>query len=410
MRRLTKGEYEIKILPAIYLSFERHLSLFASVCALAWIVWLVYMVSQFCWIWSLSVDEKSSKLALWTVAFAEFCLTFQDLVLAINHFVGLMALRKRTQRARYHLMGQRAPSVDIFITCCGEATDVVVDTVHAAMAQDYPPDQFRVFVLDDGGSKDLKSIIEDIRSSTNKQDAPTIEYLSRELKPGTRSFFKAGNINFGIRESANRGPSEFTAGLDADMIPDSNWLRRMIPEHILNDSLGITVCPQQTFTDKEMRADMAFRCLASLLPASINVPTFVVCGSIPASERSRRYRLSFWARVLNGHMLMFVAYLLYGSIPLIQLIIGNHHGHIKDRLLLPGPWVKLVGALLKVIVPIWYFVWPPDMPERRVLLEIESDGVRRPKAENKKNDRGEFLWWACVAGIEILTISLTKTH
>ncbi|KAL9071760.1 MAG: hypothetical protein Q9161_004024 [Pseudevernia consocians] len=149
-------------------------------------------------------------------------------------------------RPRYQLTGDSCPTVDVLVTCCGEPVDVIVNTVTAAAAQDYPCTRFRVFLLDDGHDERLRQAIEELNMILHKQKRTRVFYLSRQVAAGARSYFKAGNLQYGINESHRLGSSEYIAGLDADMIPDSTWLRKMVPHLILDHGLAIA-CPPQKY-------------------------------------------------------------------------------------------------------------------------------------------------------------------
>ena len=69
-----------------------------------------------------------------------------------------MALKKRG-RPKLRLTGNDVPTVDVFVTCCGEDDEVVLDTVRGACDQDYPRDRFRVIVLDDAKSATLEASV-----------------------------------------------------------------------------------------------------------------------------------------------------------------------------------------------------------------------------------------------------------
>lgn len=136
------------------------------------------------------------------------------------------------------------PTVDVFITCCGEDDDLVLNTARAACAQGYPPDRFRVIVLDDGQSTWLSRAV----AALHQERYPNLYYRSREKIPGKPHHFKAGNLNYGLEETMKLpGPDEvgeFVAALDADMIPEPDWLRAMMPHMILDDHLALA-CPPQ---------------------------------------------------------------------------------------------------------------------------------------------------------------------
>lgn len=58
--------------------------------------------------------------------------------------------------------------------------------------------------------------------------------------------------------------------------------------------------------------------------------------------------------------------------------------------LYPGlPW----QSYLAFLTPITYTLWPPSMPDRRSLLELdERTGVLRPRAEHKVEHWNRWIW------------------
>ena len=139
------------------------------------------------------------------------------------------------------LHGANVPTVDIFIPCCGEGLDLVLDTVRATCALDYPVDRFRVIVLDDSASEALASVL-----TTEFQTFKNVYYTTRKKFISTHS--KAGNLNWGLSFVASLpgGSSEFVAVLDTDMIPTPNWLRRLMP-HLLQNPNAAMVTPPQNY-------------------------------------------------------------------------------------------------------------------------------------------------------------------
>ncbi len=72
------------------------------------------------------------------------------------------------------------PTVDVFITCYNEPTDIVEPTAKAALAMDYPATKLRVYVLDDGNSPEMRAMterlaIEDLQSPLLQQEADRID-------------------------------------------------------------------------------------------------------------------------------------------------------------------------------------------------------------------------------------------
>ncbi|MDZ8263187.1 glycosyltransferase family 2 protein [Nostoc sp. ChiQUE01b] len=72
------------------------------------------------------------------------------------------------------------PTVDVFVTCYNEPTEIVEETAKAALAMDYPPTKLRVYVLDDGNSADMRAMterlcIEDLLSPQLQLEAERID-------------------------------------------------------------------------------------------------------------------------------------------------------------------------------------------------------------------------------------------
>ncbi|KAI4111643.1 MAG: hypothetical protein LQ339_000514 [Xanthoria mediterranea] len=127
------------------------------------------------------------------------------------------------------------PSVDIYVPCCGEGDDIVVDTVMAACSQDYPDSLVRVIVLDDSDSMRLSETIAQLR----KHRYPNLYYTSRNVHVTIHS--KAANLNCGLRytDALPGGSAEFAAVLDVDMIPEPLWLRTVVPHLLCNPNAAL---------------------------------------------------------------------------------------------------------------------------------------------------------------------------
>lgn len=151
-----------------------------------------------------------------------------------------LAVKGRT-REKLRIVGDTVPTIDVFITCCGEDIDVVLDTARAAAVVDWPFDRFRVVVLDDGGSSEIQSAIEDLALVY-----PNIYYTARVKTKGVPHHYKAGNLNHGLQfaHGLPGGAGEFMAALDADMIPQPEWLRAIIAHLVIDSDLALS-CPPQ---------------------------------------------------------------------------------------------------------------------------------------------------------------------
>ncbi|KAI9044911.1 glycosyltransferase family 2 protein [Aspergillus affinis] len=145
---------------------------------------------------------------------------------------------------RLHLDGDSAlPSVDIMLPCCGEPLDIILDTIRAVCVMDYPQSAFRVLVLDDGNSIELRQAVEELHNTW-----PNLLYDSRGTKPSQKVYSKAGNLNYAIFEVQGKmsNPPDFIAGFDSDFLPTPNFLRATLP-HLLEDQNVGLVGPFQDF-------------------------------------------------------------------------------------------------------------------------------------------------------------------
>lgn len=240
------GSYGIQESPREILRLECYPSLFKYSNIFAWCLWFFYIIYQSSFAYVLQNASPNFMWRVWLVLLSEFLLSIQEIVWGLGAVFALICAKDARPRPGYRLVGNSAPTVDVFITCCREPNDVIIDTVAAAVAQDYPPQRFRVVVLDDGHDEKLREAMKRLSTESAETNGPQVRYLSRKLEAGTRSYFKAGNLKFGIEESMRWGGSEYIASLDSDMIPEPDWLRRMIPHLVLDNQIALA-CPPQVF-------------------------------------------------------------------------------------------------------------------------------------------------------------------
>ncbi|KZL84070.1 glycosyl transferase [Colletotrichum incanum] len=172
-------------------------------------------------------------LLAWGVVLWEVIL---DCILHVLIKCGALTARWQPQ---LQLLGDNVPSVDVIVTVCNEKIDIVKDTVRAALSVEYPNDRYKVIVADDGRSKVLEDWVHRLAIGH-----PNLYYTARSRLGG----WKAGNLNEAIKFAGllPGGASELVAGLDADMIPETRWLR-CITAHIIRDRKTGVVCPAQHF-------------------------------------------------------------------------------------------------------------------------------------------------------------------
>jgi cellulose synthase (UDP-forming) len=118
-------------------------------------------------------------------------------------------------RLRFHrpegLELETCPTVDIFVTYCGEPFPIIDTTLRAVSAIDYQP--AAVHVLDDANSRRIAELAKSLG----------FQYHSRPAEGLERTHHKSGNLNFGLTKS--RG--EFILVLDADQVPEPDIIRRL---------------------------------------------------------------------------------------------------------------------------------------------------------------------------------------
>ncbi|KAH9908884.1 nucleotide-diphospho-sugar transferase [Xylariomycetidae sp. FL2044] len=228
-----------------------------------WTLWAVYIVLRIRWCWDYVDLGKGivSCLDIWLPVLCEVAFALPSISGTIEITMSLFVPRAPNggERPRLKLISKEAPMVHVLVTACGEATDIIMDTTVGAAMQTYPAHCFQVFVLDDGNDRRLKKVIDLFNKSQARREGShagrkvlPVVYLARQKRPGVPHFYKSGNLRFGIETThAEYGSSEFIAALDADMIPTSDWLARVVP-HFLRDGyrsdrLGLLGPPQEPY-------------------------------------------------------------------------------------------------------------------------------------------------------------------
>lgn len=159
-------------------------------------------------------------------------LTIPDESLAV-----VLPRRPAKTNKQLHLCGSSGlPSVDILLPCCGEPLDIILNSIRAACVVDYPQPAFRVLVLDDGNSIELRQAVQKLRDTW-----PNLHYHTRGTKPSRKVFAKAGNLNYALFniQGAMNNPPDFIVGLDADFFASPNFLRATLPHLLEDDTVGL---------------------------------------------------------------------------------------------------------------------------------------------------------------------------
>ncbi|XRM40849.1 hypothetical protein ABZX51_004154 [Aspergillus tubingensis] len=218
------------------------------VCAhlTTWLLYFGYLAGRVKLTLGLSTPNIAVWSFLWLNVLIEVTSTILEFLSRFETFLYIGWGRRPVHRPSFYLHGEHAPTIDICITCCGEPLDVIMDTIAGAASQDYPQDRFRVFLLDDARDTEVKKAVK--RFNNGRHGFQKVVYLAREKPPGVPHYYKAGNLRYGLEESARRnGGSKFVAGLDVDMIPVKDWLRRVVPQLLVDGSAAMAVPPQRFY-------------------------------------------------------------------------------------------------------------------------------------------------------------------
>ena len=62
----------------------------------------------------------------------------------------------------------------------------------------------------------------------------------------------------------------------------------------------------------------------------------------------------------------------------------HKHDEARNLIAFPGPLIKLLECVSAALVPVWYMIFPPTMPEYEDMLKADGEGVRRPPTKVRK--------------------------
>lgn len=99
-------------------------------------------------------------------------------------------------------------TVDVFIPTCGEPVEIIERTVTAAAAMRH--DRKQLYLLDDGADERVRALAE--------------RHGAIYLRRPVREHRKAGNLNFGFKQSSG----DLILALDADQVPQPELIERII--------------------------------------------------------------------------------------------------------------------------------------------------------------------------------------
>ena len=160
-------------------------------------------------------DPTHGFASVWSYVFYAF-----EMVSVVYTLAAIAVMvRRRDSRpaadageARLRAAGRNVPAVDVFIATYNEDLQILEKTIVSAKAIDYP--HVNVWVLDDTRRDWLRDYCAKLG----------VNYLRR---PDNRHA-KAGNLNNGLRLSAQRTNAPYILVLDADFAPQKNILYRVM--------------------------------------------------------------------------------------------------------------------------------------------------------------------------------------
>ena len=190
----------------------------------------------------LAVEAKlpGSFVAGWVfLAFETTCAE----VMFCTVFYAMLTYRLASDEPKMRLRGdQNLPAVDVFVVSSGQSDQVTFDCAVAAASIDYPPHRFRVMVLDPSSSVSLQR---EVLKHSKSQACPHLSY-HRRTSSAEHWHTKADAVNFGMREASSfgmKGPAEYVAVFEADMLPERNYLRAVLPAILGADNVGLVKAP-----------------------------------------------------------------------------------------------------------------------------------------------------------------------
>ncbi|PZR37488.1 MAG: cellulose synthase catalytic subunit (UDP-forming) [Caulobacter segnis] len=122
------------------------------------------------------------------------------------------------------------PTVDIFIPTYNETLELVQDTVFGAMDQDYPPDRFKVYILDDGRRPEFEEFARKVGCG----------YITRT----DNKHAKAGNLNNAIPQTTG----ELLCIFDADHVATRAFLQLTVGWFQADPKLALMQTPHYFYS------------------------------------------------------------------------------------------------------------------------------------------------------------------
>lgn len=133
---------------------------------------------------------------------------------------------------------QSWPIVDVFIPTYHESLAIVRTTVLAAMDMDYPPERFRVYILDDGRRSEFQAFARQVGCG----------YLTR----AGNKHAKAGNLNAAMRRTSG----DLVAVFDCDHVPTRAFLQMTVGWFQKDPKLALVQTPHHFYSPDPVQRNL----------------------------------------------------------------------------------------------------------------------------------------------------------
>lgn len=178
------------------------------------------------------------------------------LVSALGHVPNL----RKTQRGPIPLPTDPSalPTVDVYITTYNEDPELLRSTLIAATQMRYPAGKLRVYVLDDGGTRQMITNAEHVQATQVRQRAEKIQalalqfgacYLTRERNEHA----KAGNLNAALKQTQG----EFIVVLDCDHVPAEDFVEKTLGFFFVDAKLFLVQTPHHFLNPDPLERNLA---------------------------------------------------------------------------------------------------------------------------------------------------------
>jgi cellulose synthase/poly-beta-1,6-N-acetylglucosamine synthase-like glycosyltransferase len=184
---------------------------------------IVFFITYLCYKGFIIISETKKQIHIIILYFCEF------LYLLSSIFTAIEVLIPPTKRKLIKLTENDSfPDVDVYITCCHEELNIIKDTMLSALSLNYPDNNIKIWILDDGGDDDLQTLCHNLKI---EEVGDKLQYIRRIKQKGIPHHYKAGNIN----NAFDISKGEYIVIIDADMILHTDYLLYTLP-YIINDN------------------------------------------------------------------------------------------------------------------------------------------------------------------------------